>query len=136
MVARFNFKQNNFMSKTTIKNQTQLQVQYLTISELKPADYNPRVWDSLAIEHLTESIKKFGLVVPIICNIAPSRKNVVIGGHFRLKIAKDLGLAEVPVVYVNIPNLDKEQELNLRLNRNTGAWDFEKLKEFNINTLL
>ena len=118
------------------KSQAQLQVHYLPVSNLKPANYNPRIWDGLAIEHLTESIKQFGLVDPIICNGAKSRFNVVIGGHFRLKIAKDLGYQQVPVVYVNIPNLEKEKELNLRLNRNTGAWDFDKLKEFNIDTLL
>src|SRR3989338_9640932 len=90
----------------------------------------PRKWDKEAEKQLTESIKRFGLVDPIIINSAPNRKNVVIGGHFRLKIAKDLGYKEMPVVYINIPDIAKEKELNLRLNKNTGEWDWDLLANF------
>ena len=115
---------------------TQLSITSVPIKELLPAQYNPRKWDKSAIEKLTESIKRFGLVDPIIANGAKERFNIVIGGHFRLKIAKDLGYKEVPVVYVNIPEIEKEKELNLRLNRNTGEWDLELLKSFDIEMLL
>jgi len=111
-------------------NKNNLKVQYLKIGELKAADYNPRKWTESAIENLKESIKRFGMVDPLIINKAPNRKNVVIGGHFRLKIAKDLGFKSVPVIYVNIPEIEKEKELNLRLNKNTGEWDFKLLAEF------
>ena len=40
------------------------------------------------------------------------------------------------VVYLNIPDLKKEKELNLRLNRNTGTWDFELLQKFDTEFLL
>lgn len=115
---------------------TDLKVTYIPVSELKPATYNPRKWDEEAIKNLTESIKRFGLIDPIIVNNASNRKNVVIGGHFRLEIAKRLSIEKVPVVYVNIPNIQKEKELNLRLNRNTGEWDFELLKSFDVELLL
>jgi len=75
-------------------------------------------------------MKRFGLVDPIVVNGAPDRKNIVIGGHFRLKVAKDLGYQEIPVVYINIPDLEKEKELNLRLNKNVGDWDWSLLSEF------
>lgn len=114
----------------------QLTIQHINITELKPALYNPRRWSDDQTAHLTESIKRFGLVDPLIVNGAGERKNIVIGGHFRLKIAKDLGLKEMPVVYVDIPDEAKERELNLRLNRNTGEWDFELLKQFDIDLLL
>jgi DNA modification methylase len=104
--------------------------------KLKPATYNPRSWDQIAINNLTQSIKQFGLVDPIIVNSAPKRKNIVIGGHFRLKIAKDLRFKEVPVVYLDIPDIKREKELNLRLNRNTGSWDLELLRDFDVNLLL
>lgn len=110
---------------------TELKVIYIPIADLKPATYNPRKWDEEATKHLTESIKKFGLVDPIVVNGATNRKNIVIGGHFRLKIAKDLGYKEVPVVYINIPDEEREKELNLRLNRNVGDWDWDLLSEFN-----
>lgn len=107
-----------------------LAVQHVPIKDLNPATYNPRKWSEGAIAQLTESIKKFGLVDPIIVNGAPVRRNVVIGGHFRLKIATDLGFKEVPVVYLNIPEEDREKELNLRLNKAVGEWDWNLLAEF------
>ncbi len=114
----------------------QLKIHYVVPSELQASEYNPRKWDDTAIKHLLESIKRFGLVDPIIVNGAKHRFNIVIGGHFRLRIAKDLDFKTVPVVYVNIPDIKKEQELNIRLNRNTGEWDLELLKAFDIGLLL
>lgn len=113
-----------------------LNIQYVSVNDLKAAAYNPRKWDKTAKEKLTESIKRFGFVDPVIVNGAPERMNIVIGGHFRLTIAKDMGMTEVPVVYVNIPDIEKERELNLRLNRNTGEFDYELLKEFDMSLLL
>lgn len=112
-----------------------LNIVYTSIHQLKPAIYNPRTWNDEAIKQLTESIKRFGLVDPIIVNSAENRKEVVIGGHFRLKVAKDLGYSEIPVVYVNIPELEKEKELNLRLNKNTGDWDWNLLSSFDESIL-
>jgi len=107
----------------------------VNIDDLISPKYNPRRWTKEAIENLKESIKHFGLVDPIIVNSSPKRKNIVIGGNFRLHITKQLGFKEVPVVYVNIPNIEKEKELNLRLNKNTGEFDFKLLAEFDENIL-
>jgi len=107
-----------------------LKIVEVSVSKLKPSEYNPRKWNQTQIEGLKESIQRFGLVDPIICNDATGREGVVIGGHFRLKIAKDLGFKEVPVVYITIPDLEKEKELNIRLNRNLGEFDFDLLKDF------
>ncbi|MFZ2663831.1 MAG: ParB N-terminal domain-containing protein, partial [Patescibacteria group bacterium] len=113
-----------------------MKITNIKINELKFATYNPRKWSKEAINNLTESITRFGLVDPIIVNSAPERKNIVIGGHFRLKVAKDLEYKEVPVVFVNIPDVEKEKELNLRLNKNTGDWDFKLLAEFDSSMLV
>jgi DNA modification methylase len=113
-----------------------LKIQYVDITLLKATDYNPRKWSESQVQGLTESIKRFGLVDPIICNSAKGRENIVIGGHFRLKIANDLKIKQVPVVYINIPDLEKEKELNLRLNKNQGEFDLELLKDFEEEFLL
>lgn len=113
-----------------------INVQHVDPNLLKRADYNPCKWDKKSKKHLKESIQKHGFVDPVIVNGSEERKNIVIGGHFRLECAKELGLASVPVVYLNIPDADKEKELNLRLNRNTGEWDMDLLKEFNIELLM
>ena len=115
------------MAKTKTDN---LKVEQVPIKELKPSEYNPRKWSAEAINQLKESINRFGLVDPIICNSAPRREQIVIGGHFRLKVAKELGYTEVPVVYLNIPDIEKEKELNIRLNKNLGEFDFDILKSF------
>jgi len=113
-----------------------INITYVELSKLKPAEYNPRKWAELTLEKLTDSIKRFGFVDPIIVNSAPDRKNVIIGGHFRHEVARRLNVEKIPVVYVNIPSIKKEKELNLRLNRNTGQWDYDLLKEFDTNLLL
>ncbi len=108
-------------------NNPNLKINYVNANELKPSEYNPRKWDDKAVKDLTESIKRFGLVDPIICNSATERRNIVIGGHFRLKIARDLKINTVPVVYLNISDKNKEMELNLRLNKNVGEFDLDLL---------
>ncbi len=113
-----------------------LKVTQIAVSKLRASEYNPRKLSSKAESDLTESIKRFGLVDPVITNVAPNRKNIVIGGHQRLFIAKKLGYKTVPVVELNIPDINKEKELNLRLNSNTGEWDYEKLKAFDISMLM
>ena len=114
---------------------SKLSIQQVKIGDLKPSEYNPRSWNEDTTEQLKESIKRFGLVDPILVNGSDQRKNIVIGGHFRLKVAKDLGLTEVPVVYLDIPEEEKERELNLRLNKNQGDWDWDLLSEFDESLL-
>ena len=107
-----------------------LNVTYVAIDSLKATKYNPRKWSEEQLLKLQDSITRFGVVDPILINSAPKRKNIVIGGHMRLKALKALKYKEVPVVQVHIPDLEKEKELNLRLNQNTGEFDFKLLSEF------
>lgn len=97
---------------------------------LSPSAYNPRKHDKESEEQLKQSIKNFGLIDPLIVNSSPERQNIVIGGHFRLEVAKQLGYIQIPVVYVNIADIEREKELNLRLNKNTGEFSFKLLAEF------
>ena len=109
---------------------TEIKIEYVPISELKDASYNPRTHSKEAIEQIKKSIYEFSVVDPIIVNSAPSRRNIIIGGHMRVKACKSLGHKTVPVVFLDIPSEEKERTLNLRLNRNLGAWNYEFLKEF------
>lgn len=113
-----------------METKNDLRVSYVAVSSLKASEYNPRKWNKHQTKALAESVRRFGVVDPIICNSASNRKNVVIGGHFRLRVAKDLGMKTIPVVYVDIPDLEKEKELNIRLNKNLGEFDLDLLKEF------
>ncbi len=105
-------------------------ITHIPIDDLKLSEYNPRKWSKQQKEDLKESIKRFGQVDPLVCNNAPERMNIVIGGHFRLKVMKELGFKQVAVVYVTIADLEREKELNLRLNKNLGEFDVSLLKDF------
>ena len=101
-----------------------MKVEYVPIGDLRLSEYNPRQMTEKQAADLEASIRKFGLVDPLIVNRHPERKNVVIGGHQRLKVARACGIDTVPVVYVELDE-GQEKELNLRLNKNTGEWDLE-----------
>ncbi len=60
-----------FFDGKPMKNE--LKIVYMNTDLLKPADYNPGKWDKVAISNRSESIKKFGLVDPIIANSASNR---------------------------------------------------------------
>ncbi len=107
-----------------------IKIEYVPIPSLRPATYNPRKWNEKLMNDLKQSVINFGVVDPLIVNNAPNRKNIVIGGHFRLAALKELDHQNAPVVYVNIPDIKKEQELNIRLNKNTGIFDFKLLADF------
>jgi len=104
-----------------------MEIVNVDIKTLKPAEYNPRKASKSQYNDLKKSLKEFGFVDPLIVNSAESRKNIVIGGHFRLRVAIDMKFETVPVVYVDISDIEKEKELNLRLNFNQGEWDIDLL---------
>ena len=99
------------------------------IDELIFAEYNPRQLTKDQYKNLKDSITRFGIVDPIIINKHPERDNVIIGGHQRCRVAKDLGHKEIPCVELDL-NPDKEKELNVRLNKNTGEWDYDALANY------
>ena len=99
------------------------------IIELIPAEYNPRYLSESALTDLQASLQRFGAVDPAIVNVHPDRKNIIVGGHQRLKTAQSLGWDKFPCVEVNLDK-EKERELNIRLNKNTGAWDYDALANY------
>ena len=109
-----------------------MKVETKLIKELKAASYNPRQISTKQYNDLKASIKKFGLVDPIIIN---QNGNVVVGGHQRLKICKELKHIEIDCVVLDLSK-EEERELNIRLNKNTGEFDMDILaNEFDIDEL-
>lgn len=98
------------------------------ISELNQAKYNPRIELSETDEtfkKIEKSIEEFGYVEPIIVN---KNNNVIVGGHQRVNVLKKNGYTEIECVIVDLDE-KQEKKLNLALNKITGFWDNEKLKE-------
>lgn len=103
-----------------------MKIQKIKLTDLKPAEYNPRQSTKEQEEHLQASLKKFGVVEPIIINQNKERFNIVVGGHFRLRELKKLNHEDVDCVIVDLP-LEDEKELNIRLNSNNGEWNLDLL---------
>lgn len=101
----------------------------IPVNDLIEAEYNPRFMSDEKREEIENSIKKFGLVEPIVVNSFKGRENVVIGGHQRLLICKDLGHTKVPCS-IRCLNLPDEKELNIRLNKAQAEFDRAKLNTY------
>ena len=99
------------------------------ISELKFAEYNPRTISKKEFKDLTKSIDEFSLVEPVVINSRKGRENVIVGGHQRTRVWESLGNETIQCVIVDL-GLDKEMELNLRLNKNGGKFDDDLLLNF------
>lgn len=109
--------------------ENQLQVEYMDINELKPFIGNPREHSDRNINDITKSIKRFGWTNPIIVRKAD---NMIVAGHGRVEAAKNQGLEQVPVVYVDMSENDAKL-YNITDNRTaeTSEWDHAQL-----NTLI
>ena len=114
-----------------------MRIEKIEISKLKPAKYNPRQISKKQYNDLKKSLEKFLLVEPIVVN----SDMTIIGGHQRFKIwsekAKECNVGDItiPCVVLDLSKED-ERELNIRLNKNTGDWDFDLLSNhFDIQEL-
>ena len=77
--------------------------EFVRIDKLQPHHKNPRHNDH-AVDSIANSIKRFGFTSPIIANA----DQTILAGHTRWKAAKKIGLATVPVVYVDLSPVDAE----------------------------
>lgn len=120
-----------------------MEIETIKITDLKPAEYNPRRISEEDYQKLKNSISTFGLVDPIIVNL----KNMhIVGGHQRYDVLLDEHmldndfLAELPMIRLgdvgfvftdtelSIRDDDHEKALNLALNKISGEWDEQKLQ--------
>jgi DNA modification methylase len=106
-----------------------MKIKKYKIKDLIRAEYNPRKLSRIQEQDLRDSLTRFGLVDPVIVNTHPERKNIIIGGHQRVKVWESMGNTEVDCTELSL-TLDREKELNIRLNKNTGSFDEELLKEY------
>ena len=86
-----------------------MKVEYLPPGDLVPYSKNAKQHPQKQIEHIANSIKRFGWQQPIVID----KDRVVIIGHGRLLAAKHLNLEQVPVVFAD--DLSDEDVKALRL---------------------
>ncbi len=96
------------------------------IKDLKKHPKNPRKMSKHDAEQLQKSLEKFGLIDKPIINA----DNTIIGGHQRISVLKKMG-SDSDYIECYVPDRELSQEdvdeLNLRLNRNNGEWDWDIL---------
>ena len=89
-------------------------IEKFKIDTLKPADYNPRKINEGAFEKLQESIKRFGIIKPVIIN---GEKNILTAGHQRTKAMKAVGLEYTPAI--KLPRVSIKDEIRFNLFHNS-----------------
>lgn len=107
----------------------QWHIEQRTVSDLLAWEKNPRKMSDKDRQDLHNSFKKFNYVEVVIIN----KDNVVIGGHQRLHELLSDGKGD-ELIDVRVPNrklTPKEfSELAIRLNKNRGDWDNDRLASF------
>lgn len=88
------------------------------IANLKTDPGNPNKMDKREMEAQKESIKRFGFIVPIITN----RDYLIADGQHRYQAAKELGMNEVPVIALDVDEVDR-RTIRQVLNKLRGAHD-------------
>ena len=126
-----------------------MEIKYFPIETLIFAEYNPRQVSEKQAQDIQNSLQRFGQVDPIVVNTHKERKNIIIGGNTRVMVIQQMINENIPIfpnteneipaaeyfangvkaVTVNLP-LEKEKELNIRLNKNTGDFDYDLLAKF------
>ncbi|MBL1228153.1 ParB N-terminal domain-containing protein [Enterococcus sp. BWB1-3] len=104
-----------------------MEIAKMKLSELKPAEYNPRINLEPGMEEyesLKRSLEEFGFVDPPIFN---KQTGNLVGGHQRVAVAQQICLCDqIEVSVVDLP-IEKEKTLNLALNKIEGKWENVKL---------
>lgn len=94
------------------------------LSSLYENPKNPRRLSKFQGQELRKSLRKFGLCEPIV--IQPDGE--IIGGHQRYRILKKMGAQHIDVSVPKSPLEPSDAlELTIRLNKNTGDWDYDIL---------
>ena len=120
-----------------MERELKINTEVISVNDIIPAEYNPRVTTHRGIYHLEKSLGRFGYVDPIIVN---KKTMKLVGGHQRFSVLVRSGVSEIECVVVNLSE-EKEKALNIALNKTSEhfEWDVTKLNvmlgEFDEDTL-
>src|SRR6202163_3277429 len=107
-----------------LKSPPSSEIQTWSIDRLVFYARNPRKNDS-AVDRMCSSIREFGFKIPVLAR----SDGEVVDGHLRLKAAKKLGIAEVPVILCDEWTPAQVKAFRLMVNRSVAwaDWDEELL---------
>jgi DNA modification methylase len=104
-----------------------LQIEQWPVNDLTPYSNNARTHSDDQVQQIANSISEFGFVSPILVG----SDKTIIAGHGRLMAAKQLNMAEVPVIVLDHLTEQQRQALVIADNQITlqGGWDEELLAQ-------
>jgi len=104
------------------------------VSELRDYELNPRRINKDMYAKLKENIEKYGVIDRPCVNV----DGVLIGGHQRTRVFRDMGITELDVWVPNRALSDDEvKKLNIVLNKVGGEFDYDVLANcFDVDDLL
>lgn len=98
----------------------------LLVNEIFENPSNPRKISMQSGNQLKRSLEKFGLCEPIVVNV----DGQIIGGHQRFRLLQKMGQYEIDCFIPDRELSDEEVgELTIRLNKNSGDWDYDILAD-------
>jgi ParB family chromosome partitioning protein len=102
-------------------------VSTMEINTIRPNPYQPRTeFDPKDIESLSESLKKDGLLQPVVVRPAGAGFYQLVAGERRWRAAKLAGLARIPVV---VRNVEDKKMLELALVENIQRRDLNPMEK-------
>lgn len=102
-----------------------LKVQQIETFKLKPWEDNPRINEE-AVDAVAKSIESFGFNVPILCD----QQFTIVAGHTRWKAAKKIGIKSVPIIILELNEV--QREAFAVADNKTGEianWDYPRLRK-------
>lgn len=86
---------------------SEYEIESIPVDRIRPNPYQPRrVFDNIALNDLTASIKEYGVMQPISVRRLNSDMFELIAGERRLRASKLAGLSRIPAVVVNVSDRD------------------------------
>lgn len=101
-------------------------VQKIQITEIKPDPHQPRrEFDDLSIKELAESIKRYGILQPLVVTEA-GNSYYIVAGERRFRAAKAAGLKTVPAL---VRSLEEMERLEVSLIENVQRVDLNPIEQ-------
>jgi DNA modification methylase len=106
--------------KSILKINVKPDIKTVNIDKIKPAPYNPRIISNEALIGLRKSLESFGYLQLLVVN---KRNMHIVAGNQRYKIIKQAGIKSLPVIMVDVDDMQEKLE-NVTLNNKQieGCW--------------
>lgn len=106
------------------------QVEMVPLAELRPYDGNAKRHTNEQIDAVEASIREFCFRAPILGWHNEDGDAEIVAGHARAKAAQNLGMREVPVIFVDDLSDAQRRALTLVDNQTTmmTGWDLDQLR--------